>query len=217
MRPLIVFAWVFLGLAPVQAAAGTIRGTVAPANLAEGCVVYLDSIPAKVEQKLARSAPRQLWVSQRRSGFVPSLRVIVLGDTVRFLNRDRRYHNVFSVSPTRKFDLGKYAPEQSLLATFDRTGAVPLFCELHSNETGMLFVVPNHAFARLHRRGTFVLPKLPAGTYVLKLWHPRLGEQTREVEVPRKGDIVLSLRLRGAPFPLTPSAEVSLPGEHRLP
>ncbi len=217
MRPLIVFAWVFLALAPAPAHAGVIRGTVAPASLATGSVVYIDSIPPKVEQKLARSAPRQVWVSQRRSGFVPSLRVIALGDTVRFLNRDRRYHNVFSISPTRKFDLGKYAPEQSLLATFDHTGAVPLFCELHPNETGMLFVAPNHAFARLNRHGTFVLPKLPPGTYVLKLWHPRFGEEAREVEVPRKGDVVLNLRLRGGPSPLIPSAEVSLPGEHRLP
>jgi plastocyanin len=196
MRPLTVFAWMLLAVAAVPAGAGVIRGTVAPASLAAGCVVYLDSIPPKVEQKLARPAPRQVWVSQRRSGFVPSLRVIALGDTVRFLNRDRRYHNVFSVSPTRKFDLGKYAPGQSLLATFDRAGAVPLFCELHSEETGMLFVAPNHAFARLSRHGTFALPKLPAGTYVLKLWHPRFGEQTREVEVPRKGDVQVSFRVQ---------------------
>lgn len=217
MRRLTLFAWWLLVLAPAQTGAGVIRGTVAPVSLATGCVVYLDSIPAKVEQRLTKHARPDRWVSQNRQGFAPALVAVARGTTVHFRNRDRRYHNVFSVSPTHRFDLGQCPPESSLSETFDREGAVQLFCELHSNETGMVFVAPNHAFARVTLRGTFVLPKLPAGTYVLKLWHPRFGEQTREVEVPRGGDVVLSLRLRNGPSTPLPSAEVPLPGEHRLP
>lgn len=172
---------------------GVIHGTVARDGARE-TVVYVDSIPAKVELKLAKSSHSGVWVAQRRSGFVPSLRIVVQGDTVRFLNRDRHYHNVFGVGPGVKFDLGRYASGQSLSTRFEHLGVVRLFCELHPAEAGTVFVVPNHAFARPDARGSFALPRLPPGHYSLRIWNARLGEQGREVEIPHRGDAEIAIR-----------------------
>lgn len=196
MRSLTIAAWMLLALVPARAGAGVIRGSVEPPTLAAGTIVYLDSIPEKVEKKLAKHADSSRWVHQIPKGFVPGVVGLARGTTVHFLNRDRRYHNVFSVTPANRFDLGPYGPGKSVSETFDRDGPVRIFCELHSDESGLLFVTPNHAFAAITRRGTFVLPKLPPGTYTLKSWHPRWGEQTRQVEIPRSGDAVVLLRWR---------------------
>src|SRR5206468_7808741 len=89
-------------------------------------VVYLDSIPDKVEHQLAKNA-RGPFMVQRRGRFVPRTLPVTVGSTVTFLNRDRVYHSVFSVSPVKTFDVGKYAPGTIRKQTFDSPGAVELF------------------------------------------------------------------------------------------
>ena len=37
--------------------------------------------------------------------------------------------------------------------------------------------------------------KLPPGHYTLEIWRPRHGEQTRSVEIPRKADAFVAVRL----------------------
>ena len=117
------------------------------------------------------------------------------GTTVRFENRGRTWHNVFSISPTKPFDVGKYAPRQSREVVFDRPGVVPLLCELDPDESGFVFVAPNHAFARPDRAGAFVLAGIPGGEYRLVVWHPGFGRLERDVTVPRRGGVTVALRL----------------------
>ncbi len=200
-----------LGLAASSAGAGVIRGTVSlgaivPASHggmrgairggapATDAVVYLARIPEKVERRLARdAAPTR--VRQAHGRFAPSPLPVAAGTTVTFTNADHVYHSVFSVSDARRFDAGKYAPGARRTVRFDRPGPVRLFCDIDPGEAGDLFVTPNHAFARPGRDGAFALPKLPRGTYELRVWRPGRAELVREVEVPGRGDVELDLRL----------------------
>lgn len=77
---------------------------------------------------------------------------------------------------------------------FDRAGVANLHCDIHPDESGFVVVVPNHAFARPDSLGRFALPKLPKGDYTLHVWHPRLGEITRDVTMPKHGDLKIELR-----------------------
>ncbi len=200
-------------LLPPSAHAGVIRGTIrlpglststaaesrpsahARADPAPGTdvVIYVEDIPPKLEKKLAR-APVSTTIVQRAGRFVPRVLVVVAGATVTFENRDTVYHNAFSPSPARRFDIGKYAPHETRRVTFDRASVVELFCDIDPNETGFLLVAPNHAFTRPDRAGRFALPNLPAGTYRLTLWDPAHGRRTLDVQVPKRGDVVLALR-----------------------
>ena len=201
--------WMLAGtcLAPTAALAGQIRGTVrvpdAGAVSAPGApdsrpvtdaVVYLEQIPPRLEKRLARrAAPARL--RQGPGGFAPHVLAVGPGTTVRFENRGRTWHNVFSISPTKPFDVGKYAPRQSREVVFDRPGVVPLLCELDPDESGFVFVAPNHAFARPDRAGAFVLAGIPGGEYRLVVWHPGFGRLERDVTVPRRGGVTVALRL----------------------
>src|SRR5262245_56977161 len=67
-------------------------------------VVYLEGNfpkPAKMPTK---------EMAQRDLTFIPSLLPVELGTKVEFPNYDDTYHNIFSYSPAKRFDLGRYPP-----------------------------------------------------------------------------------------------------------
>lgn len=166
---------------------------------ANDAVVYLDKIPEKVEKKLTKKglfkkAPRPKRIMQKDLHFVPRVLATTVGSAVEFENLDRVYHNTFSVSAAKRFDLGKYAPGTVDTVVFDRVGVANLHCDIHPDESGFVVVVPNHAFTRPDSLGRFALPKLPKGDYTLHVWHPRLGEFTRAVTMPAHGDLKLELK-----------------------
>ena len=207
-----------LGLLPVAGIAGVIQGAVRavganavpspagggrPAAMkssrasAMDDVIYLEEIPLALEKKLAKQNKGQsaARIAQRGGLFFPSVLPVAIGTTVTFENRDHVYHNVFSVSPTKQFDVGKYAPHETRQVTFDRPGLVTVFCDIDPNETGAVLVTPNHAFTRPDSTGSFWLPKLPPGKYTLCVWSPLNGKHTQAVEMPRHGNLSLTLGL----------------------
>jgi hypothetical protein len=90
--------------------------------------------------------------------------------------------------------VGKVAPNQSRTVLFDRPGVVNVFCDIDPEESGYVFVTPNHAFLRPDRSGGFEFPKLPRGKYVISYWHPRFGLKSRRIEIPKHGDLSIDLR-----------------------
>ena len=127
--------------------------------------------------------------------FSPRVLAIQVGTTVEFPNRDPIYHNVFSVSPAKRFDLGKYAQGHSRRVRFDKPGLVNVYCDIHSDMAAWVYVVPHHVFAQASASGRFALPDVPAGHYTLVAWHPDHGEKTFEVDVPAKGDATVTVHL----------------------
>lgn len=219
-RSLVPALAVALALIPSPAAAGVITGTVriasaAPAAAGGGnpypgragslaqaspiergavldAVVFLERIPAAVDSALdAPGAPARLV--QKGQAFVPRVVAVPAGATVEFPNLDPIYHNVFSPSPVRRFDLGKYGRGKSRLVAFPRPGVVNVFCDIHSNMEAFVLVLPHRAFTRPDRDGRFRLPELPAGDYVVRAWHPDFREQRREVRVPAAGAVAVDL------------------------
>ncbi|HEY2124088.1 MAG TPA: hypothetical protein VGG94_01390, partial [Chthoniobacterales bacterium] len=49
-------------------------------------------------------------VAQKNLAFVPALLPVQVGTKVEFPNLDSTYHNIFSYSPAKRFDLGRYRP-----------------------------------------------------------------------------------------------------------
>jgi plastocyanin len=130
-------------------------------------VVYLEgSFP-----KPANLPTKQ--VAQKDLAFVPALLPVQVGTKVEFPNLEKdTYHNIFSYSPAKRFDLGRYRPDEKPVPSeiFDVAGLVTLRCDIHEHMRGLILVLATPHFAVTDDSGHFKLTGLPAGHYTLKAW-----------------------------------------------
>jgi plastocyanin len=178
--------------------AGVIRGTLTLPKRSKGgvvtdAVIYINPLPDELQSRWG-AVGQTATVIQRERRFMPRVTAVPVGTTIRFQNKDDVYHNVFSVSPAKRFDLGKYPPNATNQVTFTRAGVVNLFCDIHPKMAAWVLVLPHRLYVRPEYDGTFALPRLPPGFYTLVAWHPSFGRITRRVEMPLHGDAEVALK-----------------------
>ena len=123
-------------------------------------------------------------MDQRNETFVPHLLAITTGTTVDFPNSDRTYHNVFSLSKPRRFDLGRYAAGRSKAVRFDRPGIVRVFCDIHSHMNAFILVFTHRFYSVADADGRYAIEHVPPGHYTLVAWVEGSIRETRAVQVP---------------------------------
>lgn len=131
----------------------------------------------------ATGLPDTLELKQRSKIFEPSVMAVTVNSTVSFPNLDQFYHNVFSYSKAKKFDLGKYKQGQTRFVTFDKPGIVQVFCEIHYSMRAYVHVVETPLFAVSDDNGAFSIKNVPPGDYTLSVWQEGQSDLTREIAV----------------------------------
>jgi plastocyanin len=219
----IIFSTAILSLTTVMAVAGTITGNVSAQGknsaadaIVDGAyasrkfkfvekvdyaamhdfVVYIDGpVGAKAAppEKPAQVVTRH--VSQKGAIFSPHVLPVLVGTTVEWPNNDDIYHNVFSFSEIKPFDLGLYKSPQVEKVTFDKPGRVDVFCSIHTRMNCIILVLENPYYASTNDKGVYAIPNVPAGTYKLKAWCERLPSQTKEIVVPETGEVKVDFLL----------------------
>lgn len=144
-------------------------------------VVYLDPAPQPAFD--VRDEPRAR-IDQKNETFVPHVLAIVAGTTVDFPNSDLTYHNVFSLSKARSFDLGRYAVGKSKSVRFERPGIVRVFCEIHSHMSAFILVFAHRYFAVTDAGGNYRIGNVPPGSYSVFVWNESLPLESRRVTIP---------------------------------
>jgi hypothetical protein len=109
-------------------------------------------------------------MTQRNKMFEPSVLAVTIGSTVSFPNMDPFFHNVFSYSKAKKFDLGRYERGKTKYITFEQPGIIPVFCEIHYSMRAYIHVVETPFFAVSDKNGAFTLKDIPSGSYALQVW-----------------------------------------------
>ena len=154
-------------------------------------VVYLTGL----SDSSLPAADTVVVMDQRNERFIPHVLPIVAGTSVRFLNSEEVYHNVFSLSPAKSFDLGRYPKGQFRDVRFDKIGVVSVYCDIHTHMNAFILVLPNRYFATPDKDGHYVIENVPAGSYELRVWHGRQPGIRRNIHVPEDGDVVANLVL----------------------
>ena len=147
-------------------------------------IVYLDGAPA-------HGAPATKTVAQKDLAFVPSILAVQTGTRVEFPNLDDTYHNIFSYSPAKRFDLGRYRPDEKPVPSvvFDNSGLITLRCDIHEHMRGLILVVSTPFFATTEPDGHYRLSGLPAGHYTLKAWIDSSTTREHPVDLAKGGTL----------------------------
>jgi plastocyanin len=161
-------------------------------------VVFIEG-PAGTNHTVVPNKPLQVdtrrEVSQRGARFIPHVLPVVVGTTVEWPNNDDIFHNVFSYSETKPFDLDLYKAPAKKFVTFDKPGRVDVFCSIHSSMNCVVLVLENNWFASTDAKGAYAIANVPAGNYKLKAWHERLPSQSRDIVVPANGELKMDFTL----------------------
>jgi len=121
---------------------------------------------------------------QKGFQFARSVLPVRVGTRVTFPNKDDDYHNVFSYSKPKRFDLGRYRRDEEAAAiVFDKPGVVKLFCEIHEHMRATILVLDTPYFTLTDSSGTFKMENLPAGKYTLKVWLDEKQALEKQVEL----------------------------------
>ena len=134
-------------------------------------------------------------ITQKDEAFVPRVVAITKGSTIDFPNTDPFFHNVFSLSRSATFDLGRYPKGVSKARAFPNAGLVKVYCHIHSHMTAAIMVF-DHSFFRIPAAdGTFTLDDVPAGSYEISAWHERIGETTKPLKIVAGDDASVEFAL----------------------
>jgi len=150
---------------------------LAPVSELRHVVVYLRNAQPQAV------SPMRVAIRQRDESFAPRVVAVTVGSEVEFPNDDPIYHNVFSLSRAKNFNLGRYARGDTRRVRFDKPGIVKVFCEIHSHMSATVMVLDHPWFAVPDEQGRFELPAVPAGSREITAWHERLGDTTLRVRI----------------------------------
>lgn len=206
---------------PGAATAGTVAGTVAlpaPQPESRGASLYgkygehgehtpEHAMAAPQGQGVICLVPRSgtaprvprpaATMDQKDKQFVPRIVPVPVGGQVRFQNSDKLFHNVFSLSPAKKFDLGRNPQGHARTLTFDQAGIVQVFCDIHPHMVGFVVVAPSPYFAVLGADGDYRISDVPPGDYAVHIWGEGMTRMALagDVTVPPVGKAAFNARL----------------------
>jgi plastocyanin len=146
----------------------------------ERVIVYLEgdlpsqtgAITAEIDQQNRRFVPDTLWIPA--------------GSTVSFPNLDPIFHNVFSLSKPKEFDLGNYSKDHTRTVVFRKPGIVFVNCHLHPNMSAAIVISPNRWGVKAGPDGKFTLADVPRGSYMIVAWHKSGGFFRQHVTIGDK-------------------------------
>jgi plastocyanin len=160
-------------------------------------VIFLEgpSLPA--------GRPVTKTMEQENRTFTPDLLVVPVGSTVSFPNLDPTFHNVFSLSKAKAFDLGNYSKGRTRMVNFDKPGIVLVNCRIHTNMSAVVMVTPNQFYAVADAEGRFSIKDVPPGKYTVVAWHKAAGFLRKEIVAvdgaPANVDFFVPLGANGEP------------------
>lgn len=146
-------------------------------------VIYLEG------PGLKPAPPSTGTLEQKNRHFDPEIVVVPVGSTVSFPNDDPIFHNVFSLSKVKPFDLGYYPAGETRTVKFDKPGIVQVYCHIHPDMSAAIVVLATPYWTKPAEGGKYSLSGIPPGNYDLVAWHRSAGFFRRHVTL-NSGDNV---------------------------
>ena len=134
-------------------------------------------------------------ILQVNAKFIPQVIPVTPGTEVQFINRDRFFHNVFSITPGSRFNIGRKPTNVVERRIIKEIGEIKLFCDIHAQMNATIICVNTPYFSRVHPDGRYQLSDLPAGLYRIRVYHPDMQEISEVIEIKEGQSIIRNYNL----------------------
>ena len=176
---------------PQNAGVGALVGTITVGGqTTSDAAISIEGMPPNAP---GTAAPAEYYrhavMDQRDLKFFPQVLPIMVGTTVDFRNDDKVSHNVFSMSPAKKFDLGLSRPGETRSAPFTKPGVVRILCNVHPTMEAYVVVFSHPYFTSPDARGNYRFEGVPIGSYQLKVWRPGVAEKVEPFKIEHAGEV----------------------------
>lgn len=162
------------------------------AKMENNVIVSLHSLSANVELTHISEA----IITQRQQTFIPHVLPVTKGTTVYLLNEDEFFHNIYSLTPGSRFNIGRKPPGNPYPIRIKKNGPIKLACDIHPHMSAIILSLDTPFFTRIKSDGTFNIEDIPAGEYRLEVYHPELDKYSQKVTLDKGQNLELELELK---------------------
>jgi hypothetical protein len=146
-------------------------------------IVYIKDAPAS-----DGSNQPMLELDQVDCVYTPHVLPIQVSQKMKIKNSDPTFHNSHWVTEKNgDANIGIVAGAPSQVVNFTQPEFLRIRCDVHPWMESWVGVMNHPFFATTARDGSFIIEKLPPGTYTLATWHPLLGEREQAIVVTDTG------------------------------
>ena len=168
------------------------------AGVLRNVIVYLEDVTAG---KPFRAGAKKVTINQRGCAFEPFLSVLMNGGELEAVNSDPLLHNihVYEVLGQRRSTIANVSqPRKGDIMTMsvhlEEGRALKIECAAHNFMHAHVFVARNPYYAIVARDGAFEIANVPPGSYMIRAWHPYLGERARRITVAPGAEVAADFK-----------------------
>jgi plastocyanin len=143
--------------------------------------VIISAHPISFETKTAPLKNTKIF--QKNATFLPRVVPVTLGTIIEFINRDRFFHNVFSISKGSVFNIGRRPTGVIVRRRIEKLGEIKLFCDIHAQMNATIICLDTPYFTRVTKNSRYSLSNLPEGKYEIRVYHPDFPEVSEIVDI----------------------------------
>ena len=166
-------------------------GKWVPSSNHSNAVIFLSGKGLKKSKTL-----NPITLDMSNGQFAERVLPVEVGQKVYFKNADDIYHNVWSLSKTKSFDLGSYKAPLKKEVVFDKPGLVKIFCNIHPQMIMTILVLKNNSFYKTSKNGSYKIKDIPPGEYTLRAWVEGSKPVSKKISVEKKKEVKMNFELK---------------------
>jgi plastocyanin len=155
------------------------------------------SLPSIQKGKALGKPDKPPVLDQKSCEYHPYAQIIPVNTTLEITNSDDVLHNIKTKGGSKtSFNMAQPKFKRKLTYDFKNPEIVQVECNVHGWMNAIIVVEDNPYDALTDANGSFKITDVPPGKYTVKVWHSKLGEQTKEVTVGPKEEVKVAFEMK---------------------
>jgi plastocyanin len=155
------------------------------------------SLPSIQKGKALGKPDKPPVLDQKSCEYHPYAQIIPVNTTLEITNSDDVLHNIKTKGGSKtSFNMAQPKFKRKLTYDFKNPEIVQVECNVHGWMNAIIVVEDNPYDALTDANGSFKITDVPPGKYTVKVWHSKLGEQTKEVTVGPKEEVMVAFDMK---------------------